>query len=86
VSCEHCWYVAQLTGMGYSEVVVLAEQAGWSCTKDDLCGRQLRAGQFWDEATQRDSREAGVSGDVPARLAPQESDRGASVQNGETPP
>jgi hypothetical protein len=28
----------------------------WPCTKNDTLGAKLRAGQFWDEATQSDTR------------------------------
>ena len=53
-SCEYCW---SLSALGeYSKTIARAEAEGWPCTKNDEEGARLRAGRFWDEATQTDTR------------------------------
>lgn len=56
MSCEHCWGVAVASGEEYRTVLTRAENQGWACTKMDLHGARLRAGQFWNDATQSDVR------------------------------
>ena len=62
MSCEHCWERKEFNQsvddeLGYVTALRIAERDGWPCTKDDENGRRLRAGQYWDEATKRDSRQ-----------------------------
>lgn len=56
MTCEHCWGERIMRQMEYSAVIDLAEREHWPCTADTPEGRKLRAGQFWDETTQRDTR------------------------------
>ena len=56
-ACEHCW--SQSDGYEhYLRTLADAERSGAACTKDTMEGKRLRAGQWWDEATQRDTRKA----------------------------
>jgi len=57
-ACEHCWAMSRLIGVEYQDVLARAELKGWPCTKDTEEGARLRAGQWWDEATKRDVRNA----------------------------
>lgn len=65
-ACEHCWGIARSqayhTGRATTDEYYIqmdrAERAKAPCTQDTLEGRRLRAGQFWDEAKQQDSRDA----------------------------
>lgn len=60
-SCERCWWEAQRRGIEYKDMLLIAEREGHPCCQieDGVLTEQakrLRAGQFWDEATQSDSR------------------------------
>ena len=54
-SCEHCWSRSH-DAEGYYRVLREAERDGDECTKNTIEGARLRAGQWWDEVTQRDTR------------------------------
>jgi hypothetical protein len=54
-SCERCWNHRH-DDDDYYRVMADAERDGLECTKDTIEGARLRAGQWWDEATQRDTR------------------------------
>ena len=56
MSCEHCWARAQMLGVEYTKVLARAVREEWPCTKNDLKGAKLRAGQFWNESTMSDTR------------------------------
>ena len=56
-ACEHCWSNSGWPFDDYATVLRRAEAEGAECTKDTLDGRRLRAGQWWDEATQSDVRD-----------------------------
>ena len=55
-ACEHCWGMSRLLWIDYYEQMRRAENDGAVCTKDTLQGAIARAGQFWDDAAQRDKR------------------------------
>ena len=63
-ACEHCWGIARSqayhTGRATADEYYIqmdrAERQNAPCTQDTPVGAKLRAGQFWDEATQRDKR------------------------------
>lgn len=63
--CESCWEKARNCAAfrggsvadHYYVVMREREREKAVCTQDTLEGRRARAGQFWDEATQRDTRE-----------------------------
>jgi hypothetical protein len=67
MSCEHCWVRAQMLGVEYRKVLAMAEREQWPCTKDDLQGAKLRAGQFWNDSTMSDTR---VNPPVPENQSP----------------
>ena len=57
-SCEYCWNRSGYPFHDeYGAVLRRAEAEGWPCTKNTEEGARLRAGQFWDEATKRDTRD-----------------------------
>lgn len=56
-ACEHCWSMSRLTGLEYHDQLALAERDNLPCTRDTIQGAKLRAGQFWDEAAQKDRRD-----------------------------
>ena len=56
-ACEHCWSQRD-TDDDYYRVMQRALAEGWECTKDTPEGARMRAGLWWDEATQRDTRTA----------------------------
>ena len=63
-ACEHCWGLARsrsyhsggTTADEYYIQMERAERENAPCTQNTLEGARLRAGQWWDEATQRDKR------------------------------
>lgn len=65
-ACEHCWSIARSqayhtggsTADEYYVQMERAERRKEPCTQDTPEGARLRAGQFWDEAKQQDSRDA----------------------------
>jgi hypothetical protein len=66
MSCEHCWNEARkpdgCPSEHYSATMRRAEAEGWPCTKNTEEGARLRAGDYWDEATKRDTRTAAPLG------------------------
>lgn len=59
-SCERCWSRSD-GAEDYSRVMREAERDELECTKNTVEGARLRAGQWWDEATQRDTRTTRVT-------------------------
>jgi hypothetical protein len=57
-ACEHCWSMSRLRGVEYYDQLHKAERDGDPCTQNTLEGARLRAGQFWDEAAQKDRRDS----------------------------
>lgn len=57
-ACEHCWSMSRLLGIEYHDQIERAEAEKSACTQDTIIGRRMRAGQWWDEATQKDLRDA----------------------------
>lgn len=62
--CECCWSASAVRRMygpdeddAYRDTLKEHQERGCICTKDSLEGRRAVAGQWWDEATGRDSRE-----------------------------
>jgi hypothetical protein len=57
-SCEWCWHHSEPYNRpdSYYATMRQAESEGWPCTKNDENGARLRAGDYWDEATKRDTR------------------------------
>lgn len=55
-ACEHCWSMSRLLGIEYHDQIEHAERQGAPCTQHTQEGARLRAGQFWDEAAQKDRR------------------------------
>ena len=58
---EYCWGMSRMFGIDYYEAMRLAESRKAPCTQDTLEGAKARAGQFWDEATQTDKRNAAAA-------------------------
>lgn len=59
-ACEYCWGRSSLLGIDYYKAMEMAEKEKAPCTQDTIDGAKARAGQFWDEATQQDRRNAAV--------------------------
>lgn len=59
-ACEHCWGMARLMGIHYHDQLARAEREHATCTQDNIDGARLRAGQWWDEEKQRDSRSTDI--------------------------
>lgn len=57
-ACEHCWSMSRLLRIDYGDQITKAEETNAQCTQNTVEGARLRAGQWWDEETQRDSRDA----------------------------
>lgn len=62
MSCECCWEAFSFLkyerpGLVYSQVTAEHQERGCVCSKNTPEGAKARAGQFWDEEKQRDSRE-----------------------------
>lgn len=57
-ACEYCWGRRLFFGDDYYKAMKDAEERKAPCTQDTPEGAKARAGQFWDEATQRDKRVA----------------------------
>lgn len=62
-SCEYCWWNAhdrpeweQDCNAAYRAELADAERTHAPCQGESLSAQRLRAGQFWDEASQTDSR------------------------------
>lgn len=55
-ACEHCWSESGFPFDDYATVLRRAEAEGAECTKDTMEGRKLRAGQWWDDVRQIDTR------------------------------
>ena len=55
-ACERCWRLSRLIGRDYYEQMRRAEQTHAICTRPTLEGARARAGEFWDDATQSDTR------------------------------
>ena len=57
-SCECCW-AARLFRVDMSYEKAIADHENWKCicAKITVEGRRARAGQFWDEESQRDRRD-----------------------------
>lgn len=56
-SCERCWYAAMMRGLAYETVLAEAEKENAPCTTKTIEGAKLRAGAFWDDLAQCDSRD-----------------------------
>lgn len=63
-ACECCWqarhgFQDDIDGPGaaYYKAMKAHEERGCVCTKDTLEGRRARAGQWWDEEKQIDTRD-----------------------------
>lgn len=57
-ACEHCWEKSRMLGIEYHDQIARAERDNAPCTQNTVEGAKLRAGQWWDEETQRDKRDA----------------------------
>lgn len=55
-ACEYCWGRRHLFGGDYYAAMKDAEERKAPCTQDTPEGAKDRAGQWWDEVNQRDSR------------------------------
>lgn len=66
MTCECCWadrYRFQDgDSVGYNDATEDHERRGCVCAADTLEGRKARAGRFWDDATQTDTRLGKSSG------------------------
>ena len=62
MTCECCWEARGWSETDYYVVMARHEAAKCPCTQDTPEGKRRRAGQFWDEAKQRDSREDAMEG------------------------
>ena len=65
-ACECCWWSKSLfqdPSEAYHRALKEHQDSGCVCTKDTLEGRKARAGQWWDETLQRDSRSAPEPGE-----------------------
>lgn len=59
-SCECCWNMRPIhlpPDEGYARTLKEHEAIQCVCTKNTLEGARARAGQFWDETTQKDTRD-----------------------------
>ena len=57
-ACEYCWGRSRLLGIDYYDAMKMAEKENAPCTKATVEGAKARAGQWWDEETQTDKRDA----------------------------
>jgi len=62
-SCERCWWAAHSRSTwdidpsaAYHAELADAQERGDVCTRQTVEGAKARAGEYWDEATQRDRR------------------------------
>jgi hypothetical protein len=60
-SCEYCWNRRWLFDDDYYKAMADAEQRKAPCTTATPEGEKARAGQFWDEERQCDTRKCDAS-------------------------